>query len=78
MEVFRVILIGLLCVQEDPIDRPVMSEVVQMLSSNTTLPHPKKPGFFIERRLHETEHLLSNPNFSSGYQMTVTSIVPRE
>ncbi|XP_017218273.2 G-type lectin S-receptor-like serine/threonine-protein kinase At4g27290 [Daucus carota subsp. sativus] len=78
MEVFRVILIGLLCVQEDPIDRPVMSEVVQMLSSNTTLPHPKKPGFFIERRLHETEHLLSNPNFSSGNQMTVTSIVPRE
>ncbi|KAL8121527.1 hypothetical protein AgCh_018309 [Apium graveolens] len=78
MEAFRVIQIGLLCVQEDPVDRPLMSEVVLMLSSNMKLPHPKKPGFFMERRLHETERLLSNPSFSSGNQLTITSILPRE
>ncbi|KAL8121664.1 G-type lectin S-receptor-like serine/threonine-protein kinase At4g27290 [Apium graveolens] len=78
MQVVRVIQIGLLCVQEDPIDRPVMSQVVLMLSSNMKLPHPKKPGFFMERILPGTEHLLSNDNFSSGNQLTITAILPRE
>ncbi|KAJ1381611.1 Serine-threonine/tyrosine-protein kinase, catalytic domain [Sesbania bispinosa] len=47
-EVIRSIHIGLLCVQEDPADRPTMTEIVLMLDSNTvTIPTPKQPAFFI-------------------------------
>lgn len=47
-EVMRSIHIGLLCVQEDPADRPTMASIVLMLDSNTvTLPTPKQPAFFV-------------------------------
>ncbi|KAL1201607.1 Cysteine-rich receptor-like protein kinase 17 [Cardamine amara subsp. amara] len=46
-EVMRYIHIGLLCVQENPADRPVMSTIHQMLTtSSMTLPVPLPPGFF--------------------------------
>ncbi|KAK1368560.1 hypothetical protein POM88_034659 [Heracleum sosnowskyi] len=77
IEVFRAIQIGLLCVQHDPKDRPVMSEVVLMLSSNIKLPHPKQPGFFMERCLLEADNLLSNPKFSLSNHFTITSLLPR-
>ncbi|XP_074366228.1 G-type lectin S-receptor-like serine/threonine-protein kinase At4g27290 [Apium graveolens] len=77
MEVFRVIQIGLLCVQHDPKDRPVMSQVVLMLSSNMKLPHPKQPGFFMERNLLEVDYLSSNSEFSSSNQFTITTLLPR-
>ena len=77
-EVFRAIQIGLLCVQHQPKDRPVMSQVVLMLSSNMKLPHPKQPGFFMERCLLEAENLLSNPNFSFSNYFTITSLLPRQ
>uniref|UniRef100_A0A2N9G5P1 Bulb-type lectin domain-containing protein n=1 Tax=Fagus sylvatica TaxID=28930 RepID=A0A2N9G5P1_FAGSY len=42
--------IGLLCVQDDPSDRPTMSNVIKMLDSEiTNLPTPKQPAFFITR-----------------------------
>ena len=42
--------IGLLCVQDDPSDRPTMSNVIKMLDSEiTNLPTPKQPAFFIIR-----------------------------
>ncbi|XP_077244227.1 G-type lectin S-receptor-like serine/threonine-protein kinase At4g03230 isoform X2 [Tasmannia lanceolata] len=47
-EVMKCIHVGLLCVQEDPRDRPTMSSVVLMLASEyTNLPIPKNPAFFI-------------------------------
>nr|XP_017251119.1 PREDICTED: uncharacterized protein LOC108221773 [Daucus carota subsp. sativus] len=78
IEVFRVIQIGLLCVQNDPKDRPVMSQVVLMLSSNMKLPHPKQPGFFMERYLLEADYSLSSPNLSSSNQFTITTLLPRQ
>lgn len=46
-EVVKCVIIGLLCVQEDPGDRPDMSKVLFMLGSETaTLPNPKEPAFF--------------------------------
>ncbi|XP_074332601.1 G-type lectin S-receptor-like serine/threonine-protein kinase At4g27290 [Apium graveolens] len=78
MEVFRAIQIGLLCVQHDPKDRPVMSQVVLMLSSNMKLPHPKQPGFFMERCLLEADNLLSNSKFSLSSHLTITSLQPRQ
>ncbi|WCJ42951.1 G-type lectin S-receptor-like serine/threonine-protein kinase At1g11410 [Euphorbia peplus] len=44
-EVLRCIQIGLLCVQEDADDRPTMSAVLLMLSSEIALPPPKQPAF---------------------------------
>ncbi|XP_010439191.1 PREDICTED: cysteine-rich receptor-like protein kinase 11 [Camelina sativa] len=46
-EVVRCIHIALLCVQENPLDRPTFSTIILMLTSNTiTLPVPHQPGFF--------------------------------
>lgn len=44
--VLRMIHVGLLCVQLSPEDRPNMSSVVLMLSSESALPQPNLPGFF--------------------------------
>ncbi|KAH7675704.1 Non-specific serine/threonine protein kinase protein [Dioscorea alata] len=50
-EVLRCIHIGLLCVQEDPKDRPTMGTVVLMLRSYSfPLPKPSTPAFFIRNR----------------------------
>jgi hypothetical protein len=47
-DVLRHIHVGLLCVQQRLEDRPNMSSVVQMLSSESLLPKPKQPGFFTD------------------------------
>ncbi|XP_059436718.1 G-type lectin S-receptor-like serine/threonine-protein kinase At1g11410 [Corylus avellana] len=44
-EVLRCIQIGLLCVQEQAIDRPTMLEIVFMLGNEATIPSPNKPPF---------------------------------
>ncbi|CAN6899600.1 unnamed protein product [Brassica oleracea] len=50
-EVVRCIHISLLCIQEDPVDRPTLSNIVLMLTSNTvTLPVPRKPSIFFQSR----------------------------
>lgn len=49
-DVLRCIHIGLLCVQGDPADRPVMSSVVMMLGSDTiSLRAPSKPAFYARK-----------------------------
>ncbi|XP_074380176.1 G-type lectin S-receptor-like serine/threonine-protein kinase At4g27290 isoform X2 [Apium graveolens] len=72
VEVFRAIHIGLLCVQNYPADRPTTATVVLMLSSKIPLPQPKRPGFFIERKLRE-----GDPSSFSFNYLTVTTMVPR-
>nr|BAJ90405.1 predicted protein [Hordeum vulgare subsp. vulgare] len=48
--VLRCIHIGLLCVQENPADRPLMSAVVMMLGSDTvSLSAPSKPAFYAKK-----------------------------
>ncbi|KAJ0096668.1 hypothetical protein Patl1_27499 [Pistacia atlantica] len=47
-EVARLIHIGLLCVQEDPVDRLMIATVVLMLNNfSVTLSLLKRPGFFV-------------------------------
>ncbi|KAH0985556.1 hypothetical protein GBA52_012733 [Prunus armeniaca] len=48
-EVMRCIQVGLLCVQEDPKDRPSMSTVVFMLSGEASPPSPKQPAFVFRK-----------------------------
>lgn len=51
----RSIHVGLLCVQENAIDRPTMSEVISMLNNETLpLPAPKQPAFFTGRNAAES------------------------
>ncbi|KAL3820991.1 hypothetical protein ACJIZ3_006896 [Penstemon smallii] len=51
-QVLKCINVGLLCVQEDPNDRPTMSNVVMMLGSEvaTLLPRPTRPAFVTRKR----------------------------
>ncbi|XP_054811601.1 cysteine-rich receptor-like protein kinase 6 [Prosopis cineraria] len=50
IDVLKCIHIGLLCVQEDPRDRPTMFAVVAKLASDTMLfPDPNRPAFSIGR-----------------------------
>ncbi|KAK9065158.1 hypothetical protein SSX86_016541 [Deinandra increscens subsp. villosa] len=60
-EVLKCIIVGLLCVQGDPDDRPTMTNVVMMLGGDmATLPTPKEPAF-ISRR----EQAISSSSSSS-------------
>ncbi|KAL4619350.1 hypothetical protein ACB092_06G072900, partial [Castanea dentata] len=60
-QVLRCVHAGLLCVQQRPEDRPDMSSVVLMLSSDILLPKPNQPGFYMEKALPEA-------NSSSTYR----------
>ncbi|XP_022717013.1 G-type lectin S-receptor-like serine/threonine-protein kinase At4g27290 [Durio zibethinus] len=72
-EVLRSIHVGLLCVQRSLEDRPNMSNVVLMLSSEVLLPQPKQPGFFTERDLVEATSSSDNlkPSCSNDFAITV-------
>ncbi|KAK3023714.1 hypothetical protein RJ639_042724 [Escallonia herrerae] len=63
-EVLRCIQVGLLCVQQNPGDRPTMSTVVLMLDSDSeVLQQPKQPGFVAESSASETEISSSRREF---------------
>ena len=54
-EFLRCVHIGLLCVQEDPSERPTMSNVVALLGSETVnLPIPKQPAFLTRKTISST------------------------
>ncbi|KAF7120411.1 hypothetical protein RHSIM_Rhsim13G0166000 [Rhododendron simsii] len=55
-EVVKCIQMALLCVQDRPEDRPLMSAILLMLDSeNAILPPPKQPGFYTVRVTPETD-----------------------
>ncbi|EOA16151.1 hypothetical protein CARUB_v10004289mg [Capsella rubella] len=85
-EVIRYIHIGLLCVQENPADRPTMSTIHQMLTtSSITLPVPLPPGFFFNNRPGSNQHAqgsetgqsTSKSITSSVDEATITYVDPR-
>ncbi|KAB5512975.1 hypothetical protein DKX38_030003 [Salix brachista] len=77
-EFLRCLNAALLCVQDDPADRPTMSNVVLMLSSEiANLPVPKEPAFSIRRGFSgiastssKQERGLSGTTFSSSKKET--------
>lgn len=75
-EVLKCIVVGLLCVQEDPNDRPNMSKVVFMLSSETeTLPNPNKPAFVTRNRFSGTTSSSSTkPETRSENEITLSEV----
>lgn len=59
-EVVRCIHVGLLCVQDDPNDRPLMSSVVSILENGVpALPTPKQPIYYAPRN-HDSEKVGEN------------------
>ncbi|KAI4334054.1 hypothetical protein L6164_018791 [Bauhinia variegata] len=63
--------ISLLCVQDEPGDRPTMSNVVTMLDNETTtLPIPKQPTFFMKRALSSTASSSSKPEIGVQFDTT--------
>ena len=49
-EVLKCVNIGLLCLQQNPMDRPTMSDVMVMLNGDATssLPPAARPTFFLD------------------------------
>ncbi|XP_047307005.1 G-type lectin S-receptor-like serine/threonine-protein kinase At4g03230 [Impatiens glandulifera] len=72
-EVLRCVNIGLLCVQEDPDDRPTMSNVVFTLGNETaTLPIPKQPAFVVKKWLRNGESSSSSKPEINSNKLTNT------
>ncbi|XP_050258387.1 cysteine-rich receptor-like protein kinase 44 isoform X11 [Quercus robur] len=91
-EIMRCIHIGLLCVQENVVDRPTMASVVLMLNSySITLPIPSQPAFFMNSGTksticlqckHDSRVTKSNQSKSSSDQASlneasITKLSPR-
>lgn len=75
-EVMRCIQVGLLCVQEPAEDRPNMSTVVLMLSSDfVSMPQPTVPGYCLGRRGQDGDsHSGKQDETCTINQVTVTMI----
>ncbi|KAK6918935.1 Bulb-type lectin domain [Dillenia turbinata] len=67
-EVMRCINVGLLCVQDDPSDRPLMLNVVFMLSNEfATLPKPEQPAFLLRRTPSNSASSSTRPDTMNQY-----------
>ncbi|KAK2441579.1 G-type lectin S-receptor serine/threonine-protein kinase [Trifolium repens] len=75
-EALRCIQTGLLCLQHHPDDRPNMTSVVVMLSSENTLPEPKEPGFLINKCRVEGESSSARQT-SSTNEITISLLDAR-
>lgn len=79
-EVIKCTHIGLLCVQEDPNDRPTMATVVFYLNSpSINLPPPREPGYFKRDRIQDnkTTHKELDNISDSINGITLTNLFPR-
>ncbi|KAL5578003.1 hypothetical protein UlMin_019702, partial [Ulmus minor] len=77
-EFMRYIHIGLLCVQEDPYSRPIMSSIIRMLESdNMSLSKPDRPAFFVGRFANQRNHQELYDQRCSDNGLTITVFCPR-
>ncbi|KAJ6843614.1 G-type lectin S-receptor-like serine/threonine-protein kinase [Iris pallida] len=71
-DVLKCIKIGLLCVQDHPEDRPLMSSVIEMLGADiTSLRQPKQPTFLARMDL-ELGHVSNRKDSRTSNELTVT------
>lgn len=73
-QVVRCMHIGLLCVQEDPEQRPTMSNVVVLLGSESVdLPQPRQPAFSLGRVvIHADPSASTDPAVNESIWSSVT------
>ncbi|KAG4981187.1 hypothetical protein JHK85_035145 [Glycine max] len=71
-EFIKCAVIGLLCVQDEPSDRPTMSNVLFMLDIEAaSMPIPTQPTFFVKKHLSSSASSSSKPDigqYESSYQ----------
>ncbi|XP_019190088.1 PREDICTED: receptor-like serine/threonine-protein kinase SD1-8 [Ipomoea nil] len=75
LKVIRCIEVGLLCVQAIPTDRPIMCDVVQMLSSDhaTPIPQFKEPAFVFS----QSNSIVCTSHPNSKNEITISILDPR-
>ncbi|RDX77262.1 G-type lectin S-receptor-like serine/threonine-protein kinase SD1-1, partial [Mucuna pruriens] len=73
-EVLRCIHVSLLCVQQYPKDRPIMTSVIRMLGSEMELFEPKEPGFFPKKTSGEGILSTNINQMTSNGELTITSL----
>jgi len=83
-EVIRCIHIALLCVQQSPTDRPSLSTINMMLTSNSyVLPYPQQPGFFFPNKSNKERDGLESSQYTNRSisqtinDVTITDLEPR-
>ncbi|KAF8109723.1 hypothetical protein N665_0093s0073 [Sinapis alba] len=80
-EAIRCIHIALLCVQEDPADRPMLPAIIMMLTSSTATLHvPRAPGTFLSSRCESVSNGLESISTSipgSTNDVTISDLDPR-
>ncbi|KAK5792044.1 hypothetical protein PVK06_033158 [Gossypium arboreum] len=78
-EVLKCIHIGLLCVHEDPADRPTMSSVIFMLASDSTITLlcPSEPAFSVGRAIAKPTEPISDDRVFSVNEVTISNFSPR-
>ena len=74
-KVLRCLHIGLLCVQQSPVDRPTMSSVVLMLSYESVLPQPKPTGYLMDADKWEGDDYFFSNNILSSLACDKITIV---
>ncbi|KAM5588481.1 hypothetical protein ABKV19_006764 [Rosa sericea] len=75
-EVMTCVHVGLLCVQDNAADRPTMTDVASILSSEKDGPHPKRPVFTIQNSVYHPRSSYENTN-SSKNEASITMIEGR-
>lgn len=76
-EVLKCVQIGLLCVQEDPADRPTMSDVIHMLGSSTMpISQPAEPAFSVGRVVPFSQQ--QTTDFGSSVSMPSSNVKSKE
>ncbi|KAG6695148.1 hypothetical protein I3842_09G082100 [Carya illinoinensis] len=74
-QILKCMHIGLLCVQEDPTDRPTISKVVVLLGKESVpLPNPKQPALSVGRVIQTDRFLIANPSVND---LTRSILSPR-
>ncbi|KAJ0264959.1 Serine-threonine/tyrosine-protein kinase [Hirschfeldia incana] len=83
-EAIRCIHIALLCVQEDPADRPMLPAIIMMLTSSTATLHvPRAPGTVFSSRCDSVSNYLESTQSRSRYipgsinDVTISALDPR-
>jgi hypothetical protein len=78
-EIIRCIHIGLLCVQENVVDRPNMISVLLMLNSNSVaLPAPTQPASFMQSNVPSAKLLhMDTISRITKYEVSITELYPR-
>lgn len=78
-EFIRCVHIGLLCVQEDALNRPTMSTVMVMLKMDSIILHqPQRPAFSTHQIMDDSVNIArSDGGSTSVFSVTVSEVMPR-